>query len=337
MFFSREPQPQNVLYLRQALLWFIMTILFVVLAIFLWTISKTTLSPKTAENKNQTDPSLAIPDFIQPKKIDQFGELDNSVKPISFDTVIRDLRKYPDSFKDKRYLVANKGKWTIQVMNVAEHDVIADYLSGRDEDKEKFAYFRYRDENNQPRYMLIYGIMSSPQEAIGVSKIINFGLPDNVQVMPEEINRYLNIIDNYEKAEPIRDLAKNRPRTVKLTATKHEVAVRRPEPPRPKTRPTPVANPESKADDATPSPDQQDASQQDAIKKAAKTKSRPTSTTPPQQASEPSAAASNPDIPESPSQTASAPETKRPHTAPPPKEASNNNPPAETQTLEANP
>ncbi|WP_350617252.1 hypothetical protein, partial [Pseudomonas sp. HY7a-MNA-CIBAN-0227] len=84
------------------------------------------------------------------------------MQPINFDATVRDLRSYPDEFKDKRYLLANKGKWTVQVMNVAENEVIVSYLEGR-EDRAKFSYFRYLDDNNQVRYMLTYGLMSSPQ------------------------------------------------------------------------------------------------------------------------------------------------------------------------------
>lgn len=52
--------------------------------------------------------------------------------------------------------------------------------------------------------MLTYGLMSSPQEAVGAAKLIDFRLPDDVRVLPEEISRYVSIIDNYERPDPIK-------------------------------------------------------------------------------------------------------------------------------------
>lgn len=213
-------QSKSRFFRRQALMWLISLVLLSAITAFLWMMNKTPAFHQEVENKPLTPQQILEKDLIQPKKIESLHELDKDVPPINFDTVVRDLRHYPDEFKDKRYLNANKGKWTVQVMNVAENEVITDYLMGR-QDRDKFAYFRYRDENNQPRYMLIYGIMSSPQEAIGTAKIIDFGLPRNVRPLPEEINRYIDIIDNYEKAEPVKEA--NMPRIIELKPAKKEV------------------------------------------------------------------------------------------------------------------
>lgn len=177
------------------------------------------------ENAPISAPQTSSTELEQPLVIESLHELDMDVQPINFDTTIRDLRSYPDEFKDKRYLLANKGKWTVQVMNVAENEVIVSYLEGR-EDREKFSYFRYLDDNNQVRYMLTYGLMSSPQEAMGAAKLIDFRLPANVRVLPEEISRYVSIIDNYERPDPVKDLSARRTRAVNLHPTKREVPVR---------------------------------------------------------------------------------------------------------------
>ena len=217
--------PASRSYRRQALLWLMMALLLGVVTALVWMFSQTSAIGAQIENAPLSTPQVTVDELKQPLSIESLHELDTDVQPIDFEATVRDLRNYPDEFKDKRYLSANKGKWTVQVMNVAENDVIVSYLESR-KDRDKFAYFRYRDENNNVRYMLTYGIMSSPQEAVGAAKLIDFGLPADVRVLPEEINRYVSIIDNYERPGPIKDLSSRRARSVKLKRTQREVPVR---------------------------------------------------------------------------------------------------------------
>ena len=213
-------------YRRQALIWLMMTLLLGVATTLLWMVSQTPAIGAKIENAPIGVAEAPVSELEQPMSIESLHELDADVQPIDFEETIRDLRNYPDEFKDKTYLLANKGKWTVQVMNVAENEVIVSYLEGR-KDRKKFAYFRYRDENKQLRYMLTYGLLSSPQEAVGASKLVDFGLPADVRVLSEEINRYVSIIDNYERPKPIKDLSTRRTRSINLKPTKREVPVRR--------------------------------------------------------------------------------------------------------------
>lgn len=212
-------------YRRQALMWLLMALVLGVVTALVWMFSQTPALGAKIENAPISTPQVSVDELKQPLSIESLHELDTDVQPIDFETTIRDLRNYPDEFKDKSYLSTNKGKWTVQVMNVVENDVIVSYLEGR-EDRSKFAYFRYLDEDKQLRYMLTYGIQNSPQEAVGAAKLIDFGLPDNVRVLPEEINRYVSIIDNYERPGPIKDLSNRRARAVNLQRTQREVPVR---------------------------------------------------------------------------------------------------------------
>lgn len=219
------PRTASQSYRRQALIWLVVTLLLGVVTALIWMFSQTPAMGAKIENAPISAPETLSTELEQPLKIESLHELDTDVQPISFDAAIRDLRNYPDEFKDKGYLLAHKGKWTVQVMNVAENEVITSYLDGR-EDRDKFAYFRYLDDKKQTRYMLIYGLMSSPQEAVGATKLIDFRLPANVRALPEEINRYVGLIDNYTRSEPMQDLSAKSIRAVDLEPTKREVPVR---------------------------------------------------------------------------------------------------------------
>ncbi|WP_352336866.1 hypothetical protein [Psychrobacter sp. 16-MNA-CIBAN-0192] len=247
---STTPRPASKSYRRQALIWLVMTLLLGVATALIWMFSQTPAVGARIENAPIAAPEALTTELKQPLTVEALHELDTDVQPINFEETVRDLRNYPDEFKDKRYLLANKGKWTVQVMNVGENDVIVSYLEGR-EDREKFSYFRYRDEDKQLRYMLTYGLMGSPQEAVGAAKLIDFGLPADVRVLPEEINRYVGIIDNYERPLPIKDLSTKRTRSVKLRPTQREVPVRpKPQPPRRENRDTTTNKEQRKANKA---------------------------------------------------------------------------------------
>ena len=167
---------------------------------------------KAASNANlNQDPTALL--LVKPPE-----ELNTKVRPLKFDAVIRDMRNYPKEFKDSRFIKANNGKWTVQVMNVVEHEVVTDYLNSRD-DRDKFNYFRIVDAHNQKRFVVTYGVFGSVQEAVGAAKVVNFNLPKGVKAFPEEFKMYAPQMDEYEVAPPLRDVGKTAAREVKLTST----------------------------------------------------------------------------------------------------------------------
>lgn len=186
----------NQRFRRQALLWFLTAAVMAALWLFLWLF----VSAPTAAKERQKTQATAE-DFALPTTIEQLNELNKEVQPIDFATVVRDLRNYPAEFKDKKFFEQNAKRWTVQVMDVAQNEIITEYLKGRS-DRENFAYFRYHNSNNELRYILTYGVMGSMQEALGAIRTLDFGLPKSVEPMPEEMKRYIDLIDNYERTEP---------------------------------------------------------------------------------------------------------------------------------------
>ena len=209
----------------QTLLWLFMALIFGALTLFLWMLQASLASPAKVVESPDTQETMASAKFESPAQIAPLHELDREVEPISFDPLVRDMRHYPKEFKDKQYLKSQAGKWTVQVMDVSEYEVITEYLNSR-EDREKFAFFRYKDESDQPRYILFYDTYPTAQMAMGAAKVTDFTLPANIRVIPEEINRYLEVIENYELADPVQNLNLSSIRKVKLQPTRREVLVR---------------------------------------------------------------------------------------------------------------
>lgn len=212
----------NQKFRRQALIWLIMAGVMLVLWLLVSLFNNT---PSTVKEHKKTEATAQ--DFALPTTIENLSELSKEVSPIDFATVVRDLRNYPEEFKGKKFFIDNQNRWTVQVMDVTQNEIITEYLKGRS-DRNKFSYFRYHNSNNEQRYILTYGIMGSTQEAIGAIKTVDFGLPKSVQPMPEQMKRYIDIIDNYERSEAMLDFSEETPRAVKLKPTKKEIPAEAP-------------------------------------------------------------------------------------------------------------
>lgn len=156
-----------------------------------------------------------------PNTLHDLEDFKTEVPPISFDVITRDLRSYPKEFKSKDFFEKNRKKWTVQVMDVNENKIIVDYLDKRN-DRDQFAYFRYTNSEGHQRYLLTYGVMATFQEAMGASRLVDFQLPNSARVLPESMERYVQMVDNYVLPDEAVDLAPKK--QVKLKEAKQEVA-----------------------------------------------------------------------------------------------------------------
>lgn len=202
---------------RQALHWLVLALVVLVAWLILW------LTSRTAVVDGQEDVKQQVAEVAElPVHIESLGELNTAVPPIDFSTLIRDFRTYPAEFKDKRYFDVKK--FTIQVMDVSHNDVIVNYLNTHS-DRDKFAYFRYLDDNQNPRYILTYGKFDGIKLANDAVRTVNFNLPASVNVSVVAMADYLKIIEDYERADTAQDLASHQPRQIKLQATLTEIPV----------------------------------------------------------------------------------------------------------------
>lgn len=213
----------------RTLRWFVLAVIFALVWVIVWLISEPPKALKTSKNADITSQDLPLP-----KSIDSLAQFSKEVPMVDIaSTVVRDMRNYPVEFKDKKFFEKHQNRWTVQVMDVAQNDIITGYLKGR-QDRDKFVYFRYHNTNNELRYILTYGVMGSAQEALGAIKTVDFGLPSSVTPVTEQMSRYVGIIDKYERTEEIVDSAPNAPRKIKLQATRNEIPAVAPKPAEPK-------------------------------------------------------------------------------------------------------
>lgn len=183
---------QASLYRRRAKLWLIMAGILSVVWFVVW------LSREEQARAIVKEKSSIISELSLPTHIDALNDFAKEVSaPNLDDKVIKDLRGYTDEFKDKRFLLENKGKFTVEIMDVSEQKLITDYLDRRSTDRSRFVYFRYLKDGKE-RYILTYGVMHSFVEAQGAANSIDFLPPKISRALPVSIDHYLEMIDNYQ-------------------------------------------------------------------------------------------------------------------------------------------
>lgn len=219
-FMSHDLAMSEKYYRRQAMYWLMAAAVVAALWLIIWL---TSAAPSIIKAK-QVD-EVQSSDLALPATISDLNELKNEVKPMDNSVLVRDLRSYPPEFKDKIYFNGISGSYAIQLMDVAENEVIVDYLNGRS-DRDQFAYFRYTDDNDKQRYVLTYGKFASSAEAEAGLAQVNFGLPSSITPKTAKVSEFLSVIDSYELGQNVVDLASSQPRRVRLQATRTEIPVR---------------------------------------------------------------------------------------------------------------
>lgn len=219
-FMSHDSAMSEKYYRRQAMYWLMAAAVVAALWLIIWL---TSAAPSIIKAKQADE--VQSSDLALPATISDLNELKNEVKPMDNSVLVRDLRSYPPEFKDKTYFNGISGSYALQLMDVAENEVIVDYLNGRS-DRDQFAYFRYTDGNDKQRYVLTYGKFASSAEAEASLAQVNFGLPSSITPKTAKVSEFLSIIDSYELGQDVVDLASSQPRRVRLQATRTEIPVR---------------------------------------------------------------------------------------------------------------
>lgn len=181
---------------RRGQVWMLLAVIIGIAWLVLW------LGAKDTHQVVQQHPEMTTVGLNLPTTIEHLQDFPKEIPAIDNEAITQELLDYPKEFKDKEFFENNRNKWTVQVMDVAEHRIIDDYLNTR-KDKDKFAYFRYSDADNKQRFLLIYGVMNSFQEAMGATKVVDFKLPKSSRVIPEEMGRYLSMIDDYKRVDGV--------------------------------------------------------------------------------------------------------------------------------------
>ncbi|WII94782.1 hypothetical protein LU276_07080 [Moraxella haemolytica] len=203
---------------RQALYWLVLAGTMSLAWFILWIASSAPTT--TSTDGGEQDKSQAVE---MPAHIETLGELNKEVPPIDFSILVRDLSAYPTEFKDKHYFKGKK--YTVQLMDVSQNEIITNYLDLRPTDRNQFAYFRYLDDNQNPRYILTYGNFNSVELANTAAKTVDFGLTGSIALSVVPMTDYLKIIDDYERGETVRDLSIRQVRQVRLQVTRNEIPV----------------------------------------------------------------------------------------------------------------
>lgn len=184
---------QNV---KQAM-WLSLAITCLVVVLIVWAM-------QAKNNKTQEVVPVEVQDVTEKSEIQQqsvlmdkkLGTFQDEVPPI--DVLKRNALAgdHEPEFRGSSFIAENKNAWTLQLLRVAEEDVIRSYLNGR-EDRSQFYYFRLDDQKrNKVEYVLTYGLFKNTKAAVEQEQKLNFGLPQSVKVLPEKFNSYAGLVND---------------------------------------------------------------------------------------------------------------------------------------------
>jgi hypothetical protein len=166
-------------------------------------------------------------DTPEPKTVaERFEGFDASLGGMTDLVPVLDLSKamvqagtHGPEFRGADFLTRHAKSWTLQLMNVTQESVIADFLAGRS-DRSRFQYFRSID-GEQERYVLTYGDFATVQTAMGALATVDFGLPSSVKPFPERFSSYQPYVTDQGSDERVVGGAGSRAYQVRL----REVAI----------------------------------------------------------------------------------------------------------------
>lgn len=184
---------QNV---KQAL-WLSLAITCLVIVLIFWAM-------QAKSNKTKEVVPVEVQDVAENSAIRQqsvlmekkIGTFQDEVPPIDLLKRNALAGDHEPEFRGSSFIAENKNAWTLQLLKVAEEDVIRSYLNGQ-EDRSQFYYFRLDDQKkNKVEYVLTYGLFKNTKAAIDQAQKLNFGLPKTVKVLPEKFNAYADMVND---------------------------------------------------------------------------------------------------------------------------------------------
>lgn len=184
---------QNV---KQAL-WLSLAITCLVIVLIFWAM-------QAKSNKTKEVVPVEVQDAAENSAIQQqsmlmekkIGTFQDEVPPIDLLKRNALAGDHEPEFRGSSFIAENKNAWTLQLLKVAEEDVIRSYLNGR-EDRSQFYYFRLDDQKkNKVEYVLTYGLFKNTKMAIDQAQKLNFSLPKTVKVLPEKLNSYASLVND---------------------------------------------------------------------------------------------------------------------------------------------
>lgn len=200
---------------RLAMVWLFLA---AVMAVLWLGLVLTTKAPHLEEQKSVE--SVHTPDL--PTTITFFNQFSKEIPAIGDEVISAQCStNLSHHYKDKKYFSNGAKRWTVQIMDVGQRQVVTDYLKHHQGD-EGFAYFcYYRD--GEARYVLTYGMTSDKVQAQRLidksKKLADKEFVEYLQIKPIPIRQYLewmkgNLIDEDSEIQEVKKVP-----SVKLVPT----------------------------------------------------------------------------------------------------------------------
>lgn len=172
-------------------IWLISGLLCLLVAFIFWLITDT---------KKLVDLDAPIEDVqvqIQPEKVTAsvLGTLQDEVRPLTMTTRVVSSGNHSAEFRGTKFFQENKKKYTIELFNAHEEDVIVMFLR-KQPVKKDFFYFRLSGDYQTEQYVTSYGVFRTEAEANAQLKQLQIELPASVKPKVVKLGQYLDLVND---------------------------------------------------------------------------------------------------------------------------------------------
>ncbi|MFB2538277.1 MULTISPECIES: hypothetical protein [unclassified Acinetobacter] len=128
------------------------------------------------------------------------GAFVNEVPALNLTQRVVVIADHAPEFRGNKFIVTNKNKFSIQVMEVTEEKLLLSYLD-KSADRAQYFYIRTQDGKNPERYALFYGVFNDQNLATQALQKTKFALPESVKPQIKKIGDYEKLVNDMGSEE----------------------------------------------------------------------------------------------------------------------------------------
>ena len=182
----------------QSSIWLVCGVLCLFFALVFWAMTD---KQKLVEVVKEPESEAEIQ--IQPEKVaatTHLGALLDEVKPLELTTRITASGTHEAEFRGTKFITDNKKNSTIELFRASEENVIKNYIK-KQSDRNNLVYIRLSGEDQQEKYVLLYGNYKNNNEAKVALNQLNMSLPASLKPSVHSFSEYESYVNDLGSEE----------------------------------------------------------------------------------------------------------------------------------------
>lgn len=127
--------------------------------------------------------------------IPNLGVMVDEVRPLQQTTRVVASGQHSAEFRGTHFIQTNIKNYALEIFETNKEELIQDFLDKRS-DRQKFIYLRLSIEHQPERYILLYGLYNSEDNAQEQLQQLNLGLPKSIHPKTVALKNYADLVND---------------------------------------------------------------------------------------------------------------------------------------------